>query len=456
MTARRTAAERASAAVGTVINGTPLYVKTNPQTGRNEISAGDQRVLADVLSSMTALDALSASAERPVDMVDVYDSNGAFGGGGYQRYLARALYNRFGAYATAIYASGSPTQPGGWDSAIDAAAVRNDASSLGALADFTIAGGPVQLGYLASGAINASTGGIALSNAVGFPTAEQLTLWHAFAADDAFAGSCRPGFRSAVSPYTLISQSATVSTTADAGRDGMRMVSHTIPADPARTYSIEAKPNIPSQNVVGPWLGYYSRVELSSRTAGISCHTLISAASQSAYDMAYYLHAASDAALTTFFAEARRLQISRGYSPIVVININTGLNDRNESIVPSLGPEKISTSGDSAAAYIDNIRAIQRRIRAVWRLNEWAISELYWLIVPSHRIADPDDAKLIEYRESAKALLEPEGQTSVVDLGAMMTEAEASAAGWYDAGGHEHLTATGYAAVSQLIVDLIP
>ncbi|AWI78587.1 hypothetical protein CEW87_03955 [Parazoarcus communis] len=39
MTVRRTAAERATAAVGTVINGTPLYVKTNELTGVS-VSAG--------------------------------------------------------------------------------------------------------------------------------------------------------------------------------------------------------------------------------------------------------------------------------------------------------------------------------------------------------------------------------------------------------------------------------
>lgn len=53
MTTRRTAAERAAAAVGTAINGTPLYVKTNPLTGETEITAGGQQISVGSASANT-------------------------------------------------------------------------------------------------------------------------------------------------------------------------------------------------------------------------------------------------------------------------------------------------------------------------------------------------------------------------------------------------------------------
>ena len=229
-----------------------------------------------------------------------------------------------------------------------------------------------------------------------------------------------------------------------------------VAANPARTQGLEFRPQLPPNSITGPIHAYYYRASVPTRTAGISLHTLVDASGQSAWDMAATLAATPDATLVFTLREARRLQIAAGLSPIVVVWINTAVNDRNETFTPSRGPGAVFGAGDSTAEYVDNIRAIQTRIRRLWQANGWPTGELHWLIVPSHRISDPDDAELVAYRAAAQATLGTEPQTSVVDVGALMTAAEATAGGWYDGGGAVHMTATGYAAVSTRIVALVP
>ena len=229
-----------------------------------------------------------------------------------------------------------------------------------------------------------------------------------------------------------------------------------VAANPARTQGLEFRPQLPPNSITGPIHAYYYRASVPTKTAGVSLHTLVDASGQSAWDMAEALGRTPDATLAFTFREARRLQIAAGLSPIIVVWINTAVNDRNETFTPSRGPGAVFGSGDSPAEYLDNLRAIQARIRGIWVANGWPTGELHWLIVPSHRISDPEDAELVAYRAAAQATLGPERQTSVVDVGALMTAAEATAGGWYDGGGPAHLTATGYAAVSTRIVALVP
>lgn len=262
-----------------------------------------------------------------------------------------------------------------------------------------------------------------------------------------------PGARRAESPWTTIGKLAAVSTTGDF--PGLRLVKYDIP-EAVRNYPVEARPQIPSESVTGPWVSYYTRIEAYTVNSGLSCHTIYSSGGQSAWNMAYALQNTPDKTLSIFFAEVRRLQISNGNSPVVVIYINTGVNDRNEGNTPSLGPKQIYGPGDSAAEYVDNIAGIQSRIMRIWDINRWPVGELHWLFVPSHRVSDPDDVDLVAYRAELSAHVSASKQSSMVDLGALMTYAAANSAGWYDAGGSVHLTNTGYDGVSQLIVDQIP
>ncbi|MFT6425329.1 MAG: hypothetical protein ACJAX2_002539 [Celeribacter sp.] len=117
---------------------------------------------------------------------------------------------------------------------------------------------------------------------------------------------------------------------------------------------------------------------------------------ESEADIANAVLAKDDAAEINFFAEIRRLQILRGQTPNVVVWMNEGHNQRNETIA-SVGRRAI-TDPDSPLALLDNFEAIQRHYDALWQAQGWDVQELTYIIVVDHPVSDPDDDKLIAYR----------------------------------------------------------
>lgn len=439
-------------------SGQHLVMATvNPLTGgKADISIGGA---PEGGTGLSALAALGLAATRRVDLVMIGDSNQAFGGHGFNRYLDRVLARRFGTYATGQIWAGSPTNSQHAGNALVSSNMQADASAEPLAANYNVLGGPAKAGYVpAATSYNSNTGGQTVQTFENGPFLTQaLRAYWAYGVSEAWAsGTFRPGIRSSVSPFTTIVLGSTRSTTAAARKTGLRITTADIAADAERNFIIEARWQIPSTNLTGPLVAYYTRVEAPAQLSGASCHTLYATAGNSAWDIAIDLQNTHDDMLSMWFAETRRLQLSAGQNPVIVVYINTGLNDRNEAETPSRGPVRIFGSGDSAAAYIDNLVAIQDRIRRIWEINRWPVGELHWLIVPSHRVSDPDHAKLVGYRDAVRSTLARQAQTSLVDLGALMTAAEATAGAWYDEGGVEHLTTAGYEAVSQLIVNQIP
>jgi hypothetical protein len=407
-------------------------------------------------TGLNALQALSLASSRRVDLVMLGDSNQAFGGYGFSTGLEKALAARFPIYASPICAGSYTSQQfsairitGGGatdipsDPALDVLMRWVGATTLRAQA--------INSGVSSS----ALTGGLTVPVASPLDVTAALRFHFAWGGSSTFVGgSMRPGVRLNASPFSVIAQApASISTTID--YTGLRITTVDVAAA-ARTTGLEGKFLVPSGPSTGPFVHYYARAERVDRVAGISCHTLYSGGGMSAWDMAWALQNTPTETLTTFFAETRRLQMAAGQSPIVGVYINTGVNDRNEANTPSLGPARIVGAGDSPAEYIDNLRGVQNRIKKVWEANGWPLGELHWLIVPSHRISDPDDAELIAYRAAVAATLATEPQTSLIDLGSLMTAAAATSAGWYDAGGNVHLTNAGYDAVGALMVAQIP
>ena len=117
-----------------------------------------------------------------------------------------------------------------------------------------------------------------------------------------------------------------------------------------------------------------------------------------------------------------------------------------------------SASPDSAAAYLDNLEAMTKRIEDIWELAGWDKSELFFLVMPSHPVADPDDAKLIGYRKAASSYAATRQRSSFIDLTNLTTSAEMLASGWYQAAGTDknHLTQNAFEALAARAVGLIP
>jgi hypothetical protein len=170
----------------------------------------------------------------------------------------------------------------------------------------------------------------------------------------------------------------------------------------------------------------------------------------SARRMALGVQSASDAQLSLFFSQVRAGQTA---PHSVLVRINTGLNDRNETLV-SLGPAAI-TDADSAAAFTDNIVAIFARIESIWSLNGWALEELYFLISVSHPVSTPDDAELVLYREAAEALAATRPRTAATRFDRLTDSSEMLANGWYqsEGGDRNHLTLAAFEALSRREID---
>lgn len=149
------------------------------------------------------------------------------------------------------------------------------------------------------------------------------------------------------------------------------------------------------------------------------------------------------------------MQIAKGFSPQLVFYVNSGINDRNETSVPSWGYLG-SNVGDSGAAYFDNLWAIKDRIETLWTTNGWDVNEVFWLFIPSHPITNPDDAELVTYRKGAKRLAQ-EPRCSFVDISSLITSTTILANGWYNSSGSDtsHLTTAGYNGITDLIVNHI-
>ncbi|MCK8781503.1 GDSL-type esterase/lipase family protein [Rhizobium sp. NTR19] len=261
-------------------------------------------------------------------------------------------------------------------------------------------------------------------------------------------GSFKPSWRRDNSPFSGLIEGTSVS--AQTGAFGSTRTTLDLPADSLRNYPVRAQWSRPASGIdtMEPnFLLLWQRIERPDRTAGWSHNTLYGVGGQSLYDIAAWLIAQSDASLTNYFALLRSFHTAVGQDPVIVIRINSGANDRNETAMPSLGPAP-SSDPDSAQAYVDNLAAIVLRIESIFSMNGWALSELHWLITPTHRLSDPDDAELVSYRDAAKAWAAARARTSVVDFAGMMSAAEAIASGWYDAGGAIHLTQAGYRALA--------
>jgi hypothetical protein len=232
----------------------------------------------------------------------------------------------------------------------------------------------------------------------------------------------------------------------------MNKTTVSISADVARNKNLGFKPvTTGATPITGPFFQTYYRVRNPSRTTGWSYTTLDYRGGQSARTAAYDLQQASDATLTHFFDILRTDQGSG--QKTIVICVNEGLNDRNETLA-SVGPAAVA-DGDSPDAFVDNITAIADRIKAIWTLNGWDQSELFWLLMVSHPQSTPDDAELITYRTALATFGATLQRAQVIDVAAIAPHADFVANSWYASSGADtaHLAnAAAYQAVAVRIL----
>ena len=397
------------------------------------------------LSNPDAIDRLKQAAARRVDVVMIGDSNQLKGGYGFSRGISNNLANKYGNYATPIFSGDVlADQNQGITGVLSQLGWATDTPSP-ALADLFINSRSIDV----SKSVNA--GVIVPGDNPVFDVSSNLRWWMAWGGQTSGAGSFTPRIRLEESPYSGLVTGDPVLT--NTGAEDFNMSHLDLPAA-ARTLDLKGGFAITS-TITAPFNFLFYRCEDLLRDSGTSCHVLYAGSGQSLWDASTAISGYSDNQLTAYFTEVRRLQLAKGYKPSVVVYINSGLNDRNETSLPSLGAYSWGIDGSSVENYTDNLLSITDKIESVFFLNGWDVNELAFLTIASHVVSNPNDVKLQGYRDGLIQLAVKKNNLTTVDLSTLMTYDEAVLGGWYvnPTTETEHLTQVGYDAVTSLMLD---
>lgn len=394
--------------------------------------------------AMTAKRMMALATTRLVDLALFSDSNALQGGYGWDYGLqSGAISAGFSQYASNV------TPPGSnqgyltyWASTPNGATTGLGSEHSGYLL-------PTNFNYYyqASVAIGNNIGiGVEAGNGLNVNASLQAQL--AYLTFSSGGGSFIPRIRRENSPFSNLVTGSSVSCI---GSDGAAVATIGLSAA-SRDYPLAFHYQGTTASTAKTAL-LWARVIDTSKTSGWSLSTVYGEGGQSMYDLAAWALAQSDAALTNHFTAIRLRQVAAGQTPLVVCVVNFGLNDRNETSQPSLGPGAF-TDPDSAEAYIDNLKAFVARIERIWALNGWARSGLSFWIIPGHPVSTPDDAELIAYRAAASAWVATRPDASFTDISELITADQMLTNGWYASGGADrnHLVQAGYVGIGALIM----
>jgi hypothetical protein len=247
-------------------------------------------------------------------------------------------------------------------------------------------------------------------------------------------GTFYPRVRYEQSPWTSLAGGGAVACTAAA--DEMTYHDLSINADAGRTEIQLGLKLFQTETMTAKFFGTFVHAFKTGASAGIAGHTLCASGGDSLADLYDRISALTSSQLGHYFGIIRTRQIGLGQAtPNIIIRINSGLNDRNET-------------DDSDTTYGTRLQAIIDKFKEVWTDNGWSLSELSFVITPSHRVSDPDDAELLTYRTIARTVALVNKNTTMVDFGYLMTYAEAVAGSWYNGVDINHLLPAGSEALA--------
>lgn len=434
------------------------------------LGAGSRAFGQAVIDGAELTPALQHALTHRLDVVGIGDSNQLFGGHGFDHGQSRAWADSFGCWATGLASTGDNNGVGsgmGYESNVystqpSIVKYRGAPKSL----DRVVAGAdgvrPSRYAYIPSGEFVQGTMLMGMSVRTGSPIGVSGALRGVFVygtferTPDSTEpmNTFTPVARIDEPPYTIIARGDPVATMSTPVSE-IRSVTLDIPADPERTAPIGIRwtdPALPRLN--GPFIAYYQRVERSDRANGVAFNTLYAVGGQSARDMAEQLINASNAQLKAYFAVLRDRQADAPNQPStpvrrILVRINTGLNDLNETL-PSVGHNRVE-DGDSPEAFADNLQAMIDRIREIWTISGWPEDELYFVLTPSHPVPESaGEAELLTLRAAAEAVALANPRCACVRLDRLLTSGEMDAENWYFSSSDQyHLRQEGYVVASQ-------
>lgn len=403
------------------------------------------RALRVGLLASAAMDFVAAIASSHVDFVGIGDSNQLFGGYGWDWGWQYALSQYYPMYATGLISANENSGSGG---SIGRYYAYSNGSDVGALS-----GAPTDLnqywnigtgstinryGYLDDAGSYSSFTGLQLDSNCDVDVNAALRFRYHYGTFPAGSGSTTFAVRRADSPFTVLGEQTVNPVT---GSYGMTYADITL-TGAARNYPLTALWQKAGTTMQGPFFGTFVHATNTGRTAGYAYNTLHGVGGQSLYDMLFVLQQIGVTGLGHYFGIIRSRQLQS--QKMIVVMINSGLNDRNETET-SLGPSP-QADGDSPEAYADNLAGIVNLIENTWAANSWDSSELRFVFVPSHPISTPDDAKLVSYRTAVRQYLATKSHASIIDLSQLTNPTEMLANSWYASSGADtsHLTQAGY------------
>ncbi len=400
----------------------------------------------------------NAAKDLRVDVVMLGDSNQVFQLTGWDHGWQKALHEHYGIFATGLMPCGENlgftmglgygyqtfyTQPSGQFSYQGAPPPLDSYMRAG------IGLNPQTYLYVPEGALVPAfiNEGLILEASQPIDVNESLRFHAAFGTfDTADEGSFRLAVRNQSGPFAVLATGPQILT--HTGIAEARTAWLDLPAgqrDHALNFRFVPSDGPEAQSIDGPFIGYFTRAEMVDRTVGASAHSLYALGSQSARDAAESLNLAADEQLSLYFGLIRDLQQSKKH---VLVRINFGINDRNEQLA-SVGPKMI-LPGFAPEAFADNVQAIINRLTWIWTVNSWPLDELYFVLVPAHVIAQPEDPQLMAYRDIAELLALDNPRTAALRYESLTSYAECQAQAWYvNPGDSAHLSMKGYEALSQ-------
>lgn len=275
-----------------------------------------------------------------------------------------------------------------------------------------------------------------------------LKAWFTYAElKEAGTGAINPAIRIGQSPFTELASTGAFNPAGKAV-NAVKRTSVTLSAA-TRNYALQVRWHTSNNNIVGPMMQFYQCLENTDRPAGFCVHTMVGRGGQGYW---HYLKALrrSEAATRLFLDEATFLQNVPMSDRMVMISLNSGLNDRNINW-PSIGPNPQPSSA-SAAGFADNLEGLILYFKKCWADLGGKDENLFFCLFDSTPVSNPDDATLISYRTESRRLAAKYVNTCEVDLTFEQPTIETNAVAWYNSSGSDrnHMTQTGYEQVMLL------
>ena len=296
--------------------------------------------------------------------------------------------------------------------------------------------------YMREGTYNGNSGMILFKNGP-INLSEKLKFQFHYGTFDYEGGSFRIILRNDAPPYNRYITSSKISTYSEEPK--LQRAEFILEEDEMR---FNKNLGFTYRYIKGPFFGLWMRVFSENIKTGFSFHTLNARGGKSARVLAQDLIELNDNSLTYYFSQIRENQ---GATKTIVILINSGLNDINETEA-SLGPLQIA-DGSSSDAFSDNHLAMINRIKKIWEINRWPSNELYWLLIPSHPVS-MSDTKLRDYRHKLQELSEHIENCEVINLEKLFNYEQMLAKNFYASEiDFNHLSEEGYDTISKEIFD---